>query len=170
MKRSRNGSITKTAQENDSDYKRNKEHIGVLTDGKETPSYTRIFCPESINNLVIVCNKVKRRTTRFGKCSNPNWHGHNYTLEVVVAGNVDPATGFVIDLKKLKDIIIEHVISKVDHKNLNIDTDFMKGLNPTSENIVVAIWNQLKDKIPSGKLFSVKLYETENNYFEYRGE
>ena len=106
----------------------------------------------------------------FGKCSNPNWHGHNYTLEVVVAGNVDPATGFVIDLKKLKDIIIEHVISKVDHKNLNIDTDFMNGLNPTSENIVVAIWNQLKDKIPSGKLFSVKLYETENNYFEYRGE
>lgn len=106
----------------------------------------------------------------FGKCSNPNWHGHNYTLEVVVAGIVDPATGFVIDLKKLKDIIIDHVISKVDHKNLNIDTDFMKGLNPTSENIVVAIWNQLKDKIPSGKLFSVKLYETENNYFEYRGE
>ena len=112
----------------------------------------------------------KENLKLFGKCSNPNWHGHNYTLEVVVAGNVDPATGFVIDLKKLKDIIIEHVISKVDHKNLNIDTDFMKGLNPTSENIVVAIWNQLKDKIPSGKLFSVKLYETENNYFEYRGE
>lgn len=106
----------------------------------------------------------------FGKCSNPNWHGHNYTLEVVVAGEVDPANGFVIDLKKLKDIIIVHVISKVDHKNLNIDTDFMRGLNPTSENIVVAIWNQLKDKIPAGRLYSVKLYETENNYFEYRGE
>ena len=106
----------------------------------------------------------------FGKCSNPNWHGHNYTLEVVVAGNVDPATGFVIDLKKLKSIIHEHVISKVDHKNLNLDTDFMKGLNPTSENIVLAIWNQLKDKILAGKLYSVKLYETENNYFEYRGE
>lgn len=106
----------------------------------------------------------------FGKCSNPNWHGHNYTLEVVVAGDVDPATGFVIDLKKLKDIIREHVVSKVDHKNLNLDTDFMKGLIPTSENIVLAIWSQLKDKIPAGKLFSVKLYETENNYFEYRGE
>jgi len=106
----------------------------------------------------------------FGKCSNPNWHGHNYTLEVVVAGDVNPATGFVIDLKKLKDIILEHVISKVDHKNLNVDTEFMKGLNPTSENIVVAIWNQLKDKIPAGKLYSVKLYETENNYFEYRGD
>ena len=106
----------------------------------------------------------------FGKCSNPNWHGHNYTLEVVVAGNVDPVTGFVIDLKKLKTIIHENVISKVDHKNLNIDTEFMRGLNPTSENIVVAIWNQLKDILPAGKLYSVKLYETENNYFEYRGE
>ncbi len=106
----------------------------------------------------------------FGKCSNPNWHGHNYTLEVVVAGDIDPATGFVIDLKKLKEIILEHVISKVDHKNLNVDTDFMKGLIPTSENIVIAIWKQLKDKIPAGKLHSVKLYETENNYFEYRGE
>jgi 6-pyruvoyltetrahydropterin/6-carboxytetrahydropterin synthase len=106
----------------------------------------------------------------FGKCSNPNWHGHNYTLEVVVVGSINPETGFVIDLKELKDIIQENVISKVDHKNLNVDTDFMKGLNPTSENIVTAIWNELKDKITSGKLYSVKLYETENNYFEYRGE
>ncbi len=106
----------------------------------------------------------------FGKCSNPNWHGHNYTLEVVVAGEVNPKTGFVLDLKELKVIIHKYVISKVDHKNLNIDTDFMKGLIPTSENIVMAIWNQLVDKIPSGRLYSVKLYETENNYFEYRGE
>ncbi|HCY77889.1 MAG TPA: 6-pyruvoyl tetrahydrobiopterin synthase [Ignavibacteriales bacterium] len=106
----------------------------------------------------------------FGKCSNPNWHGHNYILEVMVSGTPDPATGFVIDLKKLKEIIQEHVISKVDHKNLNLDTDFMQGVIPTSENIVVAIWNQLKDNIPSGNLYSVKLYETENNYFEYRGE
>ncbi len=106
----------------------------------------------------------------FGKCSNPNWHGHNYTLEVVVAGEVNPKTGFVLDIKELKAIIHKYVISKVDHKNLNIDTDFMKGLIPTSENIVMAIWNQLVDKIPSGRLYSVKLYETENNYFEYRGE
>jgi 6-pyruvoyltetrahydropterin/6-carboxytetrahydropterin synthase len=106
----------------------------------------------------------------FGKCSNPNWHGHNYTLEVTVAGEVYPDTGFVIDIKKLKEIMHEFVISKVDHKNLNIDTDFMKGLIPTSENITIAIWNQLSNKIPGGKLFSVKLYETENNYFEYKGE
>lgn len=106
----------------------------------------------------------------FGKCSNPNWHGHNYTLEVVVAGEVDPDTGFVLDLKELKKIIHQHVIDKVDHKNLNLDTEFMKGMIPTSENICIAIWNQLKDKIPAGKLYSVKLYETENNYFEYKGE
>ena len=106
----------------------------------------------------------------FGKCSNPNWHGHNYTLEVTVVGEVDSSTGFVLDIKKLKEIILENVISKVDHKNLNLDTDFMKGIIPTSENITVAIWNQLADKVPSGKLYSVKLYETENNYFEYKGE
>ena len=106
----------------------------------------------------------------FGKCSNPNWHGHNYTLEVIVAGEVDTDTGFVMDLKDLKEIVRKNVISKVDHKNLNLDTDFMKGKIPTSENIVIAIWNELEDKITKGKLFSVKLYETENNYFEYKGE
>jgi 6-pyruvoyltetrahydropterin/6-carboxytetrahydropterin synthase len=106
----------------------------------------------------------------FGKCSNPNWHGHNYTLEVTVIGEVDPGTGFVLDIKKLKKIILENVISKVDHKNLNIDSDFMKGIIPTSENITIAIWDQLEDKISGGKLYSVKLYETENNYFEYKGE
>jgi len=106
----------------------------------------------------------------FGKCSNPNWHGHNYILEVTVLGEVNPETGFVLDIKALKEIVHKFVIAKVDHKNLNIDTDFMKGLIPTSENISIAIWNQLADKISGGKLFSVKLYETENNYFEYKGE
>jgi 6-pyruvoyltetrahydropterin/6-carboxytetrahydropterin synthase len=106
----------------------------------------------------------------FGKCSNPNWHGHNYTLEVVVAGSVDPKTGFVMDVKDLKEIIRINILEKVDHKNLNTETDFMSGINPTSENLVVAIWNLLKSKISNGKLYSVKLYETENNYFEYRGE
>jgi len=105
----------------------------------------------------------------FGNCSNPNWHGHNYVLEVIVKGNVDPETGFVIDLKLLKQIIRENIIDKVDHKNLNLDVDFMRGINPTAENICIAIWNQLEDKIPAGELYSVKLYETENNYVEYRG-
>jgi 6-pyruvoyltetrahydropterin/6-carboxytetrahydropterin synthase len=106
----------------------------------------------------------------FGPCSNPNWHGHNYVLEVVVAGEPDPETGFVIDIHKLKKIVRENVISKVDHKNLNLDTDFMKGILPSAENIAMAIWKQLVHKIHSGKLHSVKLYETENNYFEYKGD
>ncbi|MFO7446346.1 MAG: 6-carboxytetrahydropterin synthase [Ignavibacteriaceae bacterium] len=106
----------------------------------------------------------------FGKCSNPNWHGHNYVLEVIVAGEPARDTGYVVDINVLKKIIHEHILVKVDHKNLNIDTDFMKGIMPSGENIAKAIWQQLADKIPSGKLYSVKLYETENNYFEYRGE
>ena len=106
----------------------------------------------------------------FGKCNNKNGHGHNYTLEVVVAGEVNSKTGYVVDLKELKTIIIDTVIKKVDHKHLNDDTDFLQGINPTTENLAIGIWNQLKDKIPSGRLYSVKLYETENNYIEYRGE
>lgn len=106
----------------------------------------------------------------FGKCNNANGHGHNYILEVVVAGEIDNNTGYVVDLKKLKNIILENVVSKVDHKHLNYDVDFLKDINPTTENFAIGIWNQLYDKIPSGKLFAVKLRETENNFIEYRGE
>ncbi|MCP5063020.1 MAG: 6-carboxytetrahydropterin synthase [Ignavibacteriae bacterium] len=105
----------------------------------------------------------------FGKCNNPYGHGHNYTLEVVVAGEIDPKTGYVIDLKELKQIIIKNVIAKVDHKHFNYEVDFMQGIIPTSENITIGIWEQLVDKIPSGKLYSIKLYETENNFIEYKG-
>jgi 6-pyruvoyltetrahydropterin/6-carboxytetrahydropterin synthase len=112
----------------------------------------------------------EQNATVFGPCSNPNWHGHNYILEVVVTGEPNKETGFVIDIHTLKNIVRENVISKVDHKNLNLDTDFMQGILPSGENIAIAIWQQLVNKIPSGKLYSVKLYETENNYFEYKGE
>jgi 6-pyruvoyltetrahydropterin/6-carboxytetrahydropterin synthase len=105
----------------------------------------------------------------FGKCNNLNGHGHNYILEVVVEGEIDPDTGYLIDLKMLKEIIRENVIKKVDHKNLNLDVEFLKGKIPTSENIAIGIWKQLVDKIPSGRLHSIKLYETENNYVEYKG-
>ena len=106
----------------------------------------------------------------FGKCNSPNWHGHNYTLEVVVAGVPDPKSGYVIDLSVLKKIIQDNVTSKLDHRNLNLDVEFMKGKITSSENLAVEIWKQLVDKIPSGKLYSIKLYETENNYVEYKGE
>merc|ERR1712054_145530 len=106
----------------------------------------------------------------FGKCNSANGHGHNYVLEVVVAGNIDSKTGYVIDLKQLKNIIKDNIIKKVDHKNLNYDVDFLEGINPTTENVIVAFWKELENKIPNGKLYSLKLYETENNYVEYKGE
>ena len=106
----------------------------------------------------------------FGKCSNPNWHGHNYVLEVVIAGEPNPETGFVLNIADLKEIIEYNVLSQVDHKNLNTETDFMSGIIPSTENLTIAIWKVLVDKIPNGKLYAVKLSETENNFFEYRGE
>ena len=106
----------------------------------------------------------------FGKCSNPNWHGHNYVLEVVIAGEPNPETGFVLNIADLKEIIKHNVLSQVDHKNLNTETDFMSGIIPSTENLTIAIWKVLVDKIPNGKLYAVKLSETENNFFEYRGE
>lgn len=131
---------------------------------------TRRATFSAAHRLYITGKSDSENEKLFGKCSNPNWHGHNYTLEVVVKGSPDPETGFVIDIKILKEIINENIIKKVDHKNLNLETDFMKGIIPTSENITIAIWKQLDTKIPSGKLYSVKLFETENNYFEYKGE
>ena len=106
----------------------------------------------------------------YDKCNNSYGHGHNYILEVVVAGEVNSKTGYVIDLKKLKKIVREIVIAKVDHRHFNFDVDFMKGVIPTSENIAIGIWKLLENEINEGELYSVKLYETENNYVEYKGE
>jgi 6-pyruvoyltetrahydropterin/6-carboxytetrahydropterin synthase len=107
----------------------------------------------------------------FGKCSNPNWHGHNYELYVTVKGNPDPVTGFVMDLKKLSFIVKDKVINKLDHKNINLDVDFMQGKMPSTEVLAQAIWEQLADEISNegGNLHSIKLFETENNFVEYFG-
>ena len=106
----------------------------------------------------------------FGKCNNPNGHGHNYDLEVTVAGSLPPETGMVMDLKKLADIIEEEIVEKVDHKHLNLDVDFLRGIIPTAENMAIVFWKILERKITEGKLYSVKVYESENNFVEYRGE
>jgi 6-pyruvoyltetrahydropterin/6-carboxytetrahydropterin synthase len=103
----------------------------------------------------------------FGKCSNPNYHGHNYELIVTLAGTPDPETGYVYDMKLLSDLIREQVTSKFDHKNLNLDTEYFKALNPTAENIAVVIWNILRAKIDQSLDLTIKLYETERNYVEY---
>ena len=106
----------------------------------------------------------------FGDCSNPNWHGHNYEVEVTVVGPVDPETGFVMDLKELRDLVQDRVVADVDHKNLNLDVTWMKNVLPSTENFVVAIWNRLKDGLPSGvRLERVMLQETPRNFAEYTG-
>lgn len=105
----------------------------------------------------------------FGKCNNPNGHGHNYDIEVTVAGNPPEETGMVIDLKKLADILEAEIIDKVDHKHVNHDVDFLRDCIPTAENMAVAFWKILSPKIQEGKLYSIKLYESVNNFVEYRG-
>ena len=106
----------------------------------------------------------------FGKCSNPLYHGHNYDLVVSVTGKIDPITGFVIDMKVLKDMIRTEIEDAFDHKNLNEQVPEFKTLNPTSENIVVVIWNKLRSKIDNKNKLSVTLYETPRNFVSYSGE
>ena len=105
----------------------------------------------------------------FGKCNNPNWHGHNYTLDVSVTGPIDPRTGYVVDLSALKAIVMREVIDKADHKNFNLEVDFMRGLIPTTENIVISMWRVLEPAIAPAKLAKLVLWETANNYVEYDG-
>jgi 6-pyruvoyltetrahydropterin/6-carboxytetrahydropterin synthase len=103
----------------------------------------------------------------FGKCNNPNFHGHNYDLVVKVTGEPDPKTGYVIDLKVLSDLIQAEVLEKLDHKNLNLDTPFFKNLNPTAENICIVIYDLLRAQIDPQLDLQVRLYETERNFVEY---
>jgi 6-pyruvoyltetrahydropterin/6-carboxytetrahydropterin synthase len=105
----------------------------------------------------------------FGSCNNPNYHGHNYELIVTVMGNLNPETGYLIDMKVLKQAIEEEVEERFDHRNLNLDTEEFKHLNPTAENIAVVIWNLLKKRIPTELKLKVTLYETPRNFVEYTG-
>lgn len=106
----------------------------------------------------------------FGKCNNPNWHGHNYVLEVTVAGPIDERTGYVVDLGVVKQIVQEGVIDHVDHRNLNVEVEFMRGVIPTTENLVVACWRVLEPRFRPARLQRLKLWETENHFVEYEGE
>lgn len=107
----------------------------------------------------------------YGKCSNPLWHGHNYVLKVTVRGEPDPVTGYFMNATRLRDIIKEKVISKLDHKNMNLETDFMAGRVATTENLAIAIWNELSAPLADegAQLHRVKIEETENNFVEYYG-
>ncbi len=106
----------------------------------------------------------------YGKCNNPNWHGHNYVLDVSVSGEVDERTGYVMDLSELARLVEREVLDKVDHRNMNVDVPFMQGINPTSENIIVAIWRILEPAVRPAHLTRLRLRETENNFVEYEGD
>jgi len=112
----------------------------------------------------------ERNTEVFGPCANPNWHGHNYDIEVTVAGEPDPETGYVMDLGQLKRLVTERVIDDVDHRNLNLEVPWLEGINPTTENFVVAIWDRLAGRMPEGvDLERIVLRETPRNFVEYTG-
>jgi 6-pyruvoyltetrahydropterin/6-carboxytetrahydropterin synthase len=109
----------------------------------------------------------KKNFEVFGKCSNPNYHGHNYEMEVKVTGEPDPKTGYVMDMKLLSGIINENVLEKLDHKNLNLDTGYFDHMNPTAENIVIVIYDILREKIDPQLDLQIRLYETDRNFVEY---
>ena len=113
---------------------------------------------------------AERNEEVFGLCASPNWHGHNYEIDVTVEGEIDPETGFVFDLKQLRSLVENDVLADVDHRNLNVDVEWMKGINPTTENLVVAIWRRLANKLPPHvRLVRIGLWETPRNYVEYDG-
>ncbi len=105
----------------------------------------------------------------FGPCNNPLWHGHNYVLEVSVRGVPDPQTGYVVDLGALKEVLESAVVSRCDHRNLNLEVEFLRDIIPTTENLVIAFWNEIAPRLPAGTLHRVRLYETERNFAEYFG-
>lgn len=113
----------------------------------------------------------EKNYTTFGKCANKNWHGHNYDLYVTIKGRPDPVTGFIMDVKQLSRLIKTTITEKLDHSNLNLDIDFIpEGMQPTTENLVILIWQQLAPLLEGCELHSVRLHETENIYAEYFGE
>ena len=111
----------------------------------------------------------QKNEATFGLCNNPNGHGHNYVLEVTLSGEVCKDTGMVFDLKELKKLTQREIIDKVDHKNLNVDVEYLKGVIPTAENLAIKFWEILEPKVTKGRLHEIKLYESERNYVVYRG-
>jgi len=112
----------------------------------------------------------QKNSAMFGKCNNPNYHGHNYILEAKIKGEIDSETGYVIDAKILKDLLESEVVERFDHKNLNLDTKEFANLNPTAENIAVVIYDLIKPKIDPKQELTIILHETERNYVEFQGE
>jgi 6-pyruvoyltetrahydropterin/6-carboxytetrahydropterin synthase len=125
----------------------------------------------SAHRLYNPTKSLKWNQQQYGMCTNPHWHGHNYVLEVTLKGRPDPVTGYIMDLAALKRIMNKAVVDKCDHRNLNDEVDFLRGIIPSTENLVIAFWQQLDPliKLPHGHLHCVRLYETPRNFAEYFG-
>ena len=134
-----------------------------------TVSITRIVRFNAAHRVYNPAWDEARNAATFGKCNNPNWHGHNYVLEITVEGEVDPETGFVVNLADVKRIAEREIVDVVDHKNLNLDVPFMAGTIPSTENLVLACWRVLAPKVAPARLARLRLWETENQYVEYDG-
>ncbi|QYM78227.1 6-carboxytetrahydropterin synthase [Horticoccus luteus] len=106
---------------------------------------------------------------KYGLCTNPHWHGHNYVLEVTVAGEPQPDTGYVLDLAELKRVLQRVILDRCDHRNLNEEVEFLQGLIPSTENLAIAFWNEIEPALPAGRLHRLRLYETPRNFVEYFG-
>ncbi len=137
-----------------------KKAIVFLTKRVEFSAGHRLFNPRFTD---------QRNRETYGLCNNPNGHGHNYVLDVTIAGEPDPETGMIIDLKILKEILDQVLIRRVDHKNLNLDVDFLAGVIPTVENVLIRFWEELAGKIPGCALHELILYESKTNFASYRG-
>src|SRR5574343_426592 len=133
-------------------------------------SVSRVCYFNSAHRFNVPAWSEERNKLLFGSCNNDNYHGHNYTLIVTVTGEVDTETGFVMDTKLLKQIVEEEIENRFDHRNLNLDTEEFKQLNPTDENIAIDIWRLMRKKIDNTLTLKIKLYETERNFVEYEGK
>jgi len=147
-------------------------YICVLFDKVKTVYITRRETFNAAHKLYREDWSVEKNEEVFGRCSNHNWHGHNFTIFVTVKGIPNPETGFVMNLKDLSEIIKAEVVEPLDHKNLNLDVPFLKGMLASTENVVIQVWEQIKLPIAKagGELVKIKLVETENNYVEYFGD
>lgn len=132
-------------------------------------SITRQVHFNSAHRLYNPTKSQRWNEEHYGLCTNPHWHGHNYVLEVTLRGQPDPETGYIMDLGELKKILHEHVVDLCDHRNLNDEVTFLRGVIPSTENLVIAFWNQIAPHIHAGRLHCVRLYETPRNFAEYHG-
>ena len=140
-----------------------------MTAGAKTAFITRRMTFSAAHRLHSGGLGAEENRRVFGKCNHPSGHGHNYVVEVTIAGPIDPATGMVFNLTELKALMTELIENDLDHKNLNVDVPAFRDLNPTAENIAVVLWDLLSARLPPGRLHEVKLIETENNFVSYRG-